>query len=55
VKEDCVVMAVVHDEFKKMKLEDVKKFMNDNPVLVDVRRMFDEENAKRRGFMYKTL
>jgi UDPglucose 6-dehydrogenase/UDP-N-acetyl-D-galactosamine dehydrogenase len=55
VKEDCVVMAVVHDEFKKMKLEDVKKFMNEKPVLVDVRGMFDETAAKGKGFYYKRL
>ena len=29
VKVDGVIVAVAHDEFKKMKLEDVKKFMND--------------------------
>ena len=55
VKVDCVVVAVAHDEFKRMKLEDVKKFMNDAPVLVDVRSMFDEEAAKNKGFYYKWL
>ncbi|MGB7531723.1 MAG: nucleotide sugar dehydrogenase [Halobacteriota archaeon] len=55
VKVDCVVVAVAHDEFKKMKLEDVKKFMNDAPVLIDVRSMFDGEEAKKKGFYYKAL
>ena len=54
VKVDCVIIAVAHDQFKKMKLENVKKFMNDAPVLIDVRSMFDEE-AKSKGFYYKTL
>jgi len=54
-KVDCVIVAVAHDEFKRMKLEDVKKFMNDAPVLVDVRSMFDGEEAKRKGFYYKAL
>jgi len=49
VKVDCVIVAVAHDEFKKIKLGDVKKFMNDAPVLVDVRSMFDDEEAKRKG------
>jgi UDP-N-acetyl-D-mannosaminuronate dehydrogenase len=49
-----VIVAVAHDEFKKMKLEDVKKFMNDKPVLIDIRGMFDEA-AKRKGFLYRTL
>ena len=55
VKVDCVIVAVAHDEFKKIKLGDVKKFMNDAPVLVDVRSMFDDEEAKRKGFYYRRL
>ena len=54
VRVDCVIVAVAHDEFKKMKLDDIRKFMNDKPIIVDVRGMFDEE-AKREGFYYKTL
>ena len=55
VKMDCVIVAVAHDEFKKMKLDDIRKFMNDKPVLVDVRGMFDEQEAKRKGFYCKGL
>ncbi len=55
VKVDCVIVAVAHEEFKKMELEDVKKFMNDKPVLVDVRGMFDEEEARKKGFYYRRL
>ncbi|MQY53898.1 MAG: nucleotide sugar dehydrogenase [Methanosarcinales archaeon] len=55
VKVDCVVVAVVHDEFKNMKLGDIKKFMNDKPVLIDVRGMFDGEEVKRKGFYYRSL
>jgi UDP-N-acetyl-D-galactosamine dehydrogenase len=55
VKVDCVIVAVAHDEFRKMKLEDVKKFMNDKPVIIDVRGMFDEEAAKGKGFYYRGL
>jgi UDPglucose 6-dehydrogenase/UDP-N-acetyl-D-galactosamine dehydrogenase len=55
-KMDCVIVAVAHDEFKKMKLDDIKKFMNDKPVLIDVRGMFDGEGAaKEEGFYYKRL
>jgi UDP-N-acetyl-D-mannosaminuronate dehydrogenase len=46
IKMDCIIVAVAHDEFKKMKLENVKKFMNEKPVLIDVREMFDGEDAK---------
>ena len=55
VKVDCVVVAVVHDEFKNMKLGDIKKFMNDKPVLIDVRGMFDGEEVKRKGVYYRSL
>ena len=54
-KVDCVVVTAAHDEFKKMKLEDIKKFMNDNPVLIDARGMFDEGEAKEKGFYYESL
>jgi len=52
---DGVIVAVAHDEFKKMGLEDIGKFMNDKPVLIDVRAMFDEEAAKGKGFYYRGL
>jgi len=52
---DCVIMAVAHDEFNKMKLDDIKKFMNDKPVLIDVRGMFDEQEAMRKGIYYRSL
>ena len=55
VKMDCVIVAVAHNAFKEMKLEDVKKFTNDAPVLIDVRGMFDEKEAKRKGFYYRGL
>ena len=55
VKVDCVIAAVAHNEFKKMKLDDIKKFMNDNTVLIDTRGMFDEEEAKEKGFYYRRL
>ena len=50
---DCVIVAVAHDEFKKMKLEDVKKCMNDKSVLID--GMFDAGKAKGEGFYYRRL
>ena len=52
---DCVIVAVAHDEFKKTELDDIKKFMNDKPVLVDVRGMFDEQEARRKGIYYRGL
>ena len=50
-----MIVAVAHDEFTMMTLEDVKRMMNDKPVLVDIRGMFNGEEAKRKGFYYKRL
>ncbi len=55
VKVDCVIVAVAHDEFKKMKLEDFRRMMNDKPVLVDVRGLFEGGEAKKKGFYYRRL
>ena len=55
IKMDAVIVAVAHDEFKKMGLEDIGKFMNTKPVLVDARGMFDGEDARKNGFYYKEL
>ncbi len=55
VKMDGVIVAVAHDEFKRKTLDEIKKFMNDKPVLIDVRGMFDEEKAEKEEFYYKRL
>jgi len=55
IRMDGVIVAVAHDEFKKMVFEDIGKFMNDKPVLVDVRGMFNEEKANNKGFYYRWL
>ena len=55
VKVDCVILTVAHDESKKIKLEDMKMFMSDEPVLIDVRSMFKEKDAIEKGFYYRTL
>jgi len=52
---DCVIVAVAHDEFKWIGLDDIRKFVNDKPIIVDVRGMFDEEEAKEKGFYYRRL
>lgn len=55
VKVDCVIVTVSHDEFKKMKLEDVKNLMDGVPVLIDVQGMFNDSEIKGSGIYYKTL
>ena len=55
IKMDCVIVAVAHDEFKRMKLEDLIGKMNSKPVLIDVRGVFDGEEAKKEEFYYRCL
>ncbi|MBE9541663.1 MAG: nucleotide sugar dehydrogenase, partial [Proteobacteria bacterium] len=55
LKMDGVIVAVAHDEFKKMGFKDIGKFMNAKPIIVDVRGIFDGEEAKRKGFYYRGL
>jgi len=54
---DCVIVTVAHDEFRAMGLSDMARFMamDEAPVLVDVRGMFDREEAERRGIYYRRL
>jgi len=48
------IFKVTFRAFEKMYLEDLTRWMNDSPALIDVRGVFDEE-AKRRGFYYWRL
>jgi len=49
---DGVIVAVAHDEFKRIKLEDLTRMTDDGPALIDIRSTFDGDNAKRRkGFI----
>ena len=55
LKMDCVIITVAHEKFKRLTLDDIKKIMKDKPVLIDVRRIFDDQEAESKGFYYKTL
>jgi len=52
---DCVVMAVAHDEFKQMNLDDLTRMMNDKLVLIDVRGIVNDQEAEEKGFYYGGL
>ena len=54
-KVDCVIVTVSHDLFKKMSLDDVKKIMNDKPVMIDIKNLFSMNEAKEKGFYYEGL
>lgn len=53
VKFDCVILAVMHDEFKKIKLDSLISMMNTRPLLIDVKGAFKDLNTK--DFNYKSL
>jgi UDPglucose 6-dehydrogenase/UDP-N-acetyl-D-galactosamine dehydrogenase len=54
-KMDAVIIAVAHKPFREMKLEEIRKLMNDKPVLVDVRGMIDPVSAGKNGMYYRKL
>jgi len=55
IRMDCVIMAVAHDQFRAMSLDDVRGFMNGDPVLVDVQGIFDSAEAARGGYYYQRV
>jgi len=54
-KVDCIILVVAHDNFKKISYEDLKKMMKDKPVLIDVRRIYNKDEARKQGILYYTL
>lgn len=54
-KMDAVILAVAHDQFRKMTVEDIRRLMNTNGVLIDVRGMVDKHLAERNGMYYQRL
>jgi UDP-N-acetyl-D-galactosamine dehydrogenase len=54
-KVDCIILAVAHEKFKRNTLNALKKRMKERPVLIDVRRMYDKDEAKKQGFHYYAL
>lgn len=54
---DIIVLAVPHDEYRKISLEDLKlKYRNkENAILLDVKNVFDREKAIELGYTYWSL
>ena len=53
VKVDCVIVTVMHNEFQKIQLEEMKSIMNKPPILIDVRGRFKQ--ALDDDFIYRSL
>ena len=54
-KVDCIILATAHDSFRKLSMDYLKQLMANDPILIDVRGVFDETEAKRMGFHYQSL
>ena len=56
---DCIVLAVAHNEFKKISLEEIKSFFKDSPnsekVLIDVKGIYSVKDLKESGMKYWRL
>lgn len=67
---DAIIFAVAHEEYEKLKLEDLKKlyrnlnpilidkrglYRNSSPLLIDVKGIFNKSEASKLGFIYWRL
>lgn len=53
---DAVVLAVAHNDYLNISLENLKKkFKSDKSVLIDIKGIFDKNQAKTKGFAYWRL
>lgn len=51
----ALIFAVAHDEYKKIDLDQAKKMMGPNPVLIDVKHLFNPSGAKAAGIRFWRL
>jgi UDP-N-acetyl-D-glucosamine/UDP-N-acetyl-D-galactosamine dehydrogenase len=52
---DCVIVTVAHNEFKTIKLSEIKRIMNSQPILIDLPGLFETDGVHQKGFIYKRL
>ncbi|MAF25604.1 UDP-N-acetyl-D-galactosamine dehydrogenase [bacterium] len=53
---DAIALLVAHDDYKKITLEQLKsKTRVDSPILFDLRRVHDKDEAEKLGFTYLSL
>ena len=50
---DAIVLMTGHDEYKKLEYKEILKLMNEKPLIIDGRNIFDKEDARKNGFVYK--
>jgi len=53
---DGIIIAVPHDEFKKLKICDISKLYSDGKkVLIDIKGIFNKDETEKCGFIYWSL
>lgn len=53
---DALIFAVPHEEFKTISLEEIRgMYWNHKPVLIDVKGMFEREEAEKMNYLYWRL
>jgi UDP-N-acetyl-D-mannosaminuronic acid dehydrogenase len=49
---DCLVIVTDHGAFRGLMLKEIKRLMNEKPVIVDGRQVVNSTKARREGFTY---
>jgi len=59
VDADCILVAVAHEQFKMLKLDDLEKYFansdNKENVLIDVKGIYSKKELEEKGFAYWRL
>ena len=54
-KSDLLLILTEHKEFKNLDLDKIKNKMNESPILIDTRRIFEKVIAEKLGFEYISI
>jgi len=52
---DCIILAVAHECFTEISTKKLQSLMNTNPVLIDIKGLFDTQEMRESGIIYKRL
>jgi UDP-N-acetyl-D-glucosamine/UDP-N-acetyl-D-galactosamine dehydrogenase len=55
LKMDCVILTVAHDAFARIAPETLIAVMNRNPVVIDIRGLFDRPQMHQSDIIYKRM
>jgi len=54
-KIDAILILADHNEFKELKLEEIRNHMKDIPILIDTKRIFDSNESEKLGIQYLSV